>query len=50
MRALGVLVVTGVGTIISKKDVNAPFQLVGVLDLILVIVCILLVIKGSLKE
>ena len=50
MRALGVLVVTGVGGVLSKNDVNAPFMLVGIFDFILVVITIMLLIRGSLKE
>ena len=50
MRALGVLMVTGIGGVLSKNDVNAPFILVGIFDFILVVVCVLMLLKGFLKE
>ena len=50
MRALGVLMVTGIGGVLSKNDVNAPFILVGIFDFVLVVVCVLMLLKGFLKE
>ena len=42
--------VTGVGGVLSKNDVNAPFILVGVFDFILVVFTLILLIRGNLKE
>ena len=50
MRAIGVLIVTGMGGVLGKKDVNAPFMMVGVFDMILCVVIIGLTLKGKLKE
>ena len=50
MRALGVLIVTGLGGVLSKNDVNAPFMLVGAFDFALCAAIILLALRGKLKE
>ena len=50
MRALGMLTVTGVGGVLSKNDVDAPFMMVGIFDLVLCVVIVMLTMKGSLKE
>lgn len=50
MRAIGVLIVTGVGGVLSKKDVNAPFALVGLFDFALCAVIVFLTVRGKLKE
>ena len=50
MRALGILIVTGLGGILGKKDVNAPFMLVGAFDFCICFVIIFLVVTGKLKE
>ena len=50
MRAIGILIVCGVGGIMSKNDVNAPFIMVGLFDLALCVVIVLLVTSGKLKE
>ena len=50
MRALGVLIVTGLGGVLSKNDVNAPFALVGAFDFTLCLLIILLALSGKLKE
>ena len=36
MRALGVMTVTGLGSVVARSNVNAPFLLVGCFDVVLV--------------
>ena len=50
MRALGILIVTGLGGVLGKKDVNAPFMLVGFFDFLICVAIVLLVSSGKLKE
>lgn len=50
MRAIGVLIVTGVGGLLAKNDVDAPFIMVGTFDLILCLVIILLATQKKLRE
>lgn len=50
MRAIGVLIVTGVGGLLSKNNVNAPFMLVGCFDFALCLTMIWLACTGRLKE
>ena len=49
-RAIGVLVVTGAGGIVSRMDVNAPFLMVGVFDLVLCLAMVILVLGRKLEE
>ena len=49
-RAIGILIVSGVGGLIGKKDVNAPFMMVGIFDFSLCVAIVLLVSSGKLKE
>ena len=42
MRALGVMAVTGLGSVVARANVNAPFLLVGCFDLFFVTVILVL--------
>uniref|UniRef100_A0A7S3I9L0 Major facilitator superfamily (MFS) profile domain-containing protein n=1 Tax=Favella ehrenbergii TaxID=182087 RepID=A0A7S3I9L0_9SPIT len=43
MRALGVMTVTGLGSVVAKANVNAPFLLVGCFDMAFVLAILVLV-------
>lgn len=49
-RALGVMTVTGIGGYLSKINVNAPFFMVGCFDLLVVLLTLILVCAGRLRQ
>ena len=49
-RAMGVLMVTGLGGIVSSVDVNAPFLMVGLFDLAIGLSIVILCSRNQLKE
>ena len=49
-RAIGVLMITGVGGVVSGIDVNAPFFMVGMFDILIVVAVSLLYLSKSLNE
>ena len=48
MRALGVMTVTGLGSVVARSNVNAPFLLVGCFDVVFVVVIIVLMCMKKL--
>ena len=50
VRALGTLMLTWVGGILGKNDVDSPFLLVGIFDLILCVMIVILTLRGTMKE
>ena len=49
-RAIGVLIITGVGGVVSSIDVNAPFFMVGMFDILIVVAVSLLYLSKGLNE
>ena len=49
-RAVGVLVVTGAGGLLASMDVNAPFLLVGIFDILLCLVILTMLLANKLEE
>ena len=49
MRALGVMTVTGLGAVLARVNVNAPFMLVAGFDIAFVCLVLLLLVLGKLK-
>ena len=51
MRALGVILVTGLGGFLSKKvGVNAPFMMVGFSDAAISLIILVLLCAGRLRD
>lgn len=48
MRALGVMTVTGLGSVVARSNVNAPFLLVGCFDIVFVALIIVLMCMKKL--
>ena len=49
MRALGVMTVTGLGSVVAKSNVNAPFFLVGCFDVAFVIGLLILILMKRIN-
>ena len=50
MRAIGVMTITGLGGVLSKQSVNAPFMLVGLFDALIVLIVLILILGKWLKD
>ena len=49
-RAIGVLMITGLGGLVSIINVNAPFFMVGMFDMLIVVAVTVLYLSKSLNE
>ena len=50
MRAIGIMTTTGLGGALAKQNVNAPFKLVGVFDVIIVLLAMVLFLNGRFRD
>lgn len=50
MRAIGVMTITGLGGVLSRQSVNAPFMLVGLFDALIVLIVLILILGKWLKD
>lgn len=48
MRAVGVMIVTGLGSVVARENVNAPFLLVGIFDAVFILIILVLFVLKRL--